>query len=554
MNPRLKIHHLLLVFALALLPFAATFALQYPDERHYTDGAMQMLRDRDWLVPKTPELGTANWLPRFHKPPLAYWVTAASFTTFGVNAFAARLPFLLASCGTIFLTWRLARKLTGNPTTALLAAVILASHVQFIFAATRSIPDALLIFFVTLGAFGFLRLIAFREFTAGAYWMAYGGAAGAAWSKGLLGAVVVLFAWAFVAVRERHIGAVKKLLHAPSLGLAATLVAAWFAYIFHRYGAAAWNGFFSDQVTGNIHGAWWAPVWRVPAYALVLAVNFLPWSLPAIEGWWRTRGAAATGVPNVARQFILAWSAALVVAFALGNNVSVRYLLPAAPLLAILVADVLAGAGAGRLVFAPREILKFLLGTLAVLLVAAIFINWQWGLTLPLVLVAALFLAAGAALAWGALRRGWFSELQGVGLALLLIFPLLFFGMSPVALPDLTEQMAKALEREHLDPAQPVLFIGSPAKASGVRLFTRGQFTMVRTERLDLSTATNFAAVLGREKDLQVLAAYGYRLQPAAVMPRALPKNDWLPALREQRLPEALRNAGEKFILATREQ
>ena len=50
---------------------------------------------------------------------------------------------------------------------------------------------------MTLSAFGFLRLVVFEEFTAGAFWLAYGGAAGAAVSKGLLGAGIVVFAWAF---------------------------------------------------------------------------------------------------------------------------------------------------------------------------------------------------------------------------------------------------------------------------------------------------------------------------------------------------------------------
>ena len=39
-----------------------------------------MLRSGDWLVP------TENGLPFFHKPPLFYWITAASMKLFGVNA------------------------------------------------------------------------------------------------------------------------------------------------------------------------------------------------------------------------------------------------------------------------------------------------------------------------------------------------------------------------------------------------------------------------------------------------------------------------------------
>jgi len=136
MISRLNIWQLVFIFALAALPFAATFTIPYPDERHYTDGAMAMLRDHDWLTPKTPE-----GLPRFNKPPLAYWATTASFALFGVSPLAARLPFLLAGCGTILLTWRLARKLTGSENIALLAALIVLSHVQFLLAAVRNIPD-----------------------------------------------------------------------------------------------------------------------------------------------------------------------------------------------------------------------------------------------------------------------------------------------------------------------------------------------------------------------------------------------------------------------------
>ena len=64
---RFNIGHLILMFAVAALPFAATYALYYPDERHYTDGALMMLQDHDWLVPKT-----AADAPRLQKPPLAY--------------------------------------------------------------------------------------------------------------------------------------------------------------------------------------------------------------------------------------------------------------------------------------------------------------------------------------------------------------------------------------------------------------------------------------------------------------------------------------------------
>ena len=546
MKSRLKIGHLILLFALAVLPFVATFALPYPDERHYTDGALTMLRDHDWLVPKTPDGHT-----RFEKPPLAYWAVAAGFRTLGVSPFAARLPFLLACCGTIFLTWRLAQRLTKNNTTAQLAAVILLAHTQFIFSATRAMPDALLIFAVTLSATGFLRLIALGELTTGAFAMAYGGAALAAMSKGLLGVAIVLFAWAFVIARERKFSAVKKLLHWPSLAIATAVVAAWFAYIIHRYGGAAWSAFFGDQVTTNLHGHWWSPLARLPQFAVILAINFLPWSLPALEAWWRGKLPPLT----IAHKFILAWCAALVVGFSLGANVSLRYLLPAAPLASIFVAQILMNTAGVATVFSLEKTLKVIIGALLVFNLAALGVNAQWSVTPSVIITVVLFAAATLALGWGALRDKWFSMAEGLGLAWLLFVPLAFFAANSILLPDPCQQMAMTVRRLNLDPAKPILFIGKPAMASGVRLFLRGHFLIVRakTEQLDLREATNFTAILLPATEAGGLIGHGFAPQPAALIPGPPPVRDFWSVLRSRTLPEALERHGTRFVLAVHE-
>ena len=33
------------------------------------------------------------------------------------------------------------------------------------------------------------------------------------------------------------------------------------------HGRAAFTIFFNDQVTGNMDGHWWSPVWRAPLFA-----------------------------------------------------------------------------------------------------------------------------------------------------------------------------------------------------------------------------------------------------------------------------------------------
>ena len=48
--------------------------LTLPDEGRYVGVAWEMLRSGDWLTP------TLDGLPFFHKPPLFYWITAASLS------------------------------------------------------------------------------------------------------------------------------------------------------------------------------------------------------------------------------------------------------------------------------------------------------------------------------------------------------------------------------------------------------------------------------------------------------------------------------------------
>jgi len=549
MGSQLKIGHLILIFALAALPFAATFALYYPDERHYTDGALMMLRHGDWLVPHT-----GAGAPRFEKPVLAYWTVAASWLIFGVNVLAARLPFLLAGCGTLWLTYRLARKLTGNDRTALLAAVILASHPQFLLCSIRSMPDALLVFFVTLSAFGFLRLIAFNEFTSGAFWMAYGGAAGAVLSKGLLGAGIVLFAWGFAIWKQRDWRAVKKLIHPPSFVTAVVLAAGWFACILWLQGKAALAVFFGDQVTGNMHGHFWSPVLRVPLFSLALAVNFLPWSLAAGELLMRKKTAAVEGMPGRAQQFILAWTALLVIGFALGQNVSLRYLLPATSLMAVLLASWLQNKETAGLIFSVRRILKVILALLLLMVVAALIIGFTWRLPVFMIALAGAALVAGVfLLGTVALGKNRFPGMAALGLALLFAWPVFFMAAMPVLLPDRAQQIATSLRGSSQNQAGPVLLVGDVKLASRLRVLLGKDWTVAQTGKLNPADMTNFSRILISEKDVSASAAHGWKIQAAAVSYGVPPRAELWDALKSGELRDTLARHGQKIYLATPE-
>src|SRR6516164_8789750 len=90
-----------------------------PDEGRYAEIAREMVVDHDYITPRN------NFVRYFEKPPLVYWVTAASLTVFGRNEFAVRLQAAIASIGQVAITGALAEGMFG-PTAGAWAALALA--------------------------------------------------------------------------------------------------------------------------------------------------------------------------------------------------------------------------------------------------------------------------------------------------------------------------------------------------------------------------------------------------------------------------------------------
>jgi 4-amino-4-deoxy-L-arabinose transferase-like glycosyltransferase len=99
---------------------------------------------------------TYNYAPRFQKPPLTYWLIAASTKLFGMNELAIRLPIVLLAFGTALLTWSMTKRLYGEKT-ALLAFVMEAISIQVVAGKHYASPEIPLLFFFTLTLWLFLK-------------------------------------------------------------------------------------------------------------------------------------------------------------------------------------------------------------------------------------------------------------------------------------------------------------------------------------------------------------------------------------------------------------
>ncbi len=131
-----------------------SFPLLEPDETRYAQIAIEMNESRDWITP------TLDGQPYLDKPPLMYWLTAASFRMFGIEEAAARIPSLLAALLTIVVTFALGSRIVSKRA-AWVGALSLLLCGGFVLAGRFLILDALLAFFTTLCLFS--GYIAVRE-------------------------------------------------------------------------------------------------------------------------------------------------------------------------------------------------------------------------------------------------------------------------------------------------------------------------------------------------------------------------------------------------------
>jgi 4-amino-4-deoxy-L-arabinose transferase-like glycosyltransferase len=145
-----------LAILLLSLPQAVLLPLFDRDEPRFAEASREMLQSDNFIVP------TFNHAPRYAKPPLIYWCQAAAYEIFGENAFAARLPSLLATAGTALLlvAWGVEM---GSGQMALGAALSYAFCFQTVQQGRVATADALLIFFMTLTAYAGWKVITARH-------------------------------------------------------------------------------------------------------------------------------------------------------------------------------------------------------------------------------------------------------------------------------------------------------------------------------------------------------------------------------------------------------
>jgi len=302
-----------------------------------------MLERGDLITP------TLNYVKYFEKPPLLYWINAASLKVFGLNEFGARFPSALCGLLTVLATYIIARHLYGRRA-ALFSALILGTAAGFVLQSRIILTDMLLTFCLT-AALGSFIVAAGREGRRSRplpWYLFYLFCALATLAKGLIGIVFpggIIFLYLLFSRRWNLLREMRLL---PGVLLFLAVTAPWFVAVSLRNPEFARFFFIHEhfeRFTSKVHGRY-QPIWF---FVPVLLGTMLPWSffIPgALVRAWRDRHHEE----GRAGLYLLIWTAVIFLFFSKSSSKLVPYILPIFPALAILIGhriDLLAD-GRGR--------------------------------------------------------------------------------------------------------------------------------------------------------------------------------------------------------------
>ncbi len=329
-----------LLFVVCALLFVAWFGslelrgLFIPDEGRYAEIPREMLVSGDWVTPRL------NDLKYFEKPPLQYWLTAASFRVFGEDEWTARLPSALLGLLAVLMLAYTGYRLKGVAT-GILSAIVLASSWAYFLGAQYLTLDMTLTACLTMSFCSFLlaqcEVLAARAKS----WMlaAWTTAALAVLSKGLIGIVLPGLAVASYMVVRRDYSLLSRLNAVAGGALFLAIAAPWFIVV--QYRNPEFVGFFFvhehlQRFAESGHhraGPWWY-------YLPILVVGLMPWT-PSLLRACLELSKMRTSHPNgfSVEWFAGLWAAVTLVFFSLSQSKLPAYILPAFPAVALILAD-----------------------------------------------------------------------------------------------------------------------------------------------------------------------------------------------------------------------
>ena len=318
------------------------YPLLDPDEGRNAEIAREMAQSNNYVVPRL------NGLPYLDKPVLHFAATAAVIEVLGPSEFAARLPSLIFTVGTLSLVgwfgWR-----TFGPAGGLIAAAATGSTPLTLAFSRTVIFDSALTFFVVFSILCFFLASEVPRREAGsakketaAWWtvMGWAGLALGTLTKGPIAIALPLMVIVPYLTWRRRWDAMWDLV---GVLLFIAILLPWILAMsrvapdFLEYALVTET--VKRLTTDELQRT--GPIWY---FVPILVAGALPWSVLTLAAWNKSRGSRnPTGRWDRRTVLLLLWIVVPLVFFSLSQSKRPQYVLPLIPAIGLLAAQLLSG-------------------------------------------------------------------------------------------------------------------------------------------------------------------------------------------------------------------
>jgi 4-amino-4-deoxy-L-arabinose transferase-like glycosyltransferase len=303
----------------------------------HAEVAREMVAGHDWITLH------ANGIRYLEKAPLMYWSMAASFTLFGPQDWAARLPLAVTTLALFLVAYAFGRRLFASEIAGFYAALILATSFGIFIYTRILIPDVLVCLWLTLSMFLFWISLEQPQPSRATAWGFAAACALNVLSKGLIGIVFPLAIVFIFLLLQGNLGHLRRWHPLSSLVVFLVIALPW-----HIAAGLA------NPSQGHVHGFFWFYFVnehvlrylnrRVPRdydtvplllFWALLGVWLVPWSAYAIKAIAPMRMSPLTRYDR-AWALMCVWAAFVMVFFSFSTRQE-YYSLPALPPIALLI-------------------------------------------------------------------------------------------------------------------------------------------------------------------------------------------------------------------------
>ena len=298
---------------------------------------------------------TGNWItpfidhnvPFWAKPILSFWLTAASFSVFGINAFAARLPAFLIFISVCWIAFALGRG-ERDKEFGLAAAAIFASTSLAFYLGGTVMTDPALMLGIALTMTSFWKAVGRPDYTSWAWkYLFFIGVSIGALAKGPIAILLPGLSIALWATQHRKWSDTwRRLPWVTGIALSIILVVPWYAlaeirtpgFLRYFFIGEHFERFLFPHWSGDLYGA--GRGWPKGTIWLFGLIAGLPWSATLVIVLFRGESRSVlferSNLSDPWLSYLLYWLFAPLVVFTFAANVLITYVAPSLCAFALL--------------------------------------------------------------------------------------------------------------------------------------------------------------------------------------------------------------------------